>query len=132
MRRVGHHGRGLVAVLAFLASAGVLRAEALVDLYLQARENDPTFRQSEFQLQIADEILREARAGLLPYVDGNAERIRTFQDVSETESFLFQEGEREFDTLNWTVSLTQPVYRSVALRRMPQARAEVRQAEAVF
>jgi len=132
MRRVGHHGRGLMMALAFLASAGVASAEGLVDLYLKARENDPTFRQAEFQLQIADEILREARAGLLPVVDGSAERVRTNQDVSDTESFLFQEGKREFDTMNWTVSLTQPVYRSASIRRMPQAKAEVRQAEAVF
>ena len=122
----------LVVALAFLASTGLSRAAGLVDLYLQARENDPTFRQTEFQLQIADEIMREARAGLLPVVDGSAERVRSFQEVSETESFLFQEGKRDFDTMNWTVSLTQPVYRSASLRRLPQARAEVRQAEAAF
>jgi len=131
MRRV-NHGRVLVLTLVFLASAGIPRAEGLVELYLQARENDPTFRQTEFQLQIADEILREARAGLLPVVDGSAERVRSYQDVSETQSFLFQEGKRDFESTNWTVSLTQPVYRSASLRRMPQARAEVRQAEAAF
>jgi outer membrane protein len=119
--------------LIFLASAGsVGAAEGLVDLYLKARENDPVFRQAEYQLQIADEILREARSGLLPLVEGNAERSRTYQDVSESESLLFQEGQRDFDTINFGISLTQPVYRSSALRRMPQARAEVRQAEAVY
>jgi outer membrane protein len=132
MRRVVRCGRVAGLALVLISSLREARGESLVDLYLKARESDPTFRQAEYQLQISDEILLEARAGLLPVVDGTAERLRTYQDVSDTESFLFQEGKRDFDTTNWTVSLTQPVYRSAAIRRMPQARAEVRQAEAVF
>src|SRR5262249_52863130 len=94
-------GRVLVVALAVLASAGSPRAESLMDLYFKARENDPVFRQAEYQLRIADEIIKEARAGLLPVVDGTAERSRTYQDVSRSQSVLFQEGKRDFDTTNY-------------------------------
>ncbi|HKY31467.1 MAG TPA: TolC family outer membrane protein [Candidatus Polarisedimenticolia bacterium] len=121
-----------VLILALLLPMEETGAADLIDLYTKARQFDPVFRAAEFELQISEQVIRESQSGVLPSLTAEVERSRTKQDVKESDSVLFQIGEREFDNTNFAITLIQPIYRSSAWARLPQARAEARQAEANY
>jgi outer membrane protein len=129
--------RGLgIIVLAAAAAGGVpadpARAEDLMELYARAREMDPVFLAARYEQGIAAERLRESRAGALPAVSATASAARVRQDIRSSDNPLFVEGVTDFYDTDYALSVTQPLYRSEVLRRIPQAEAEVRLAEARF
>ncbi len=125
-------------VLLFPAPAGgalagdETTAADLLYLYTRARELDPAFRAAALERQIAAQGVRESRSQLLPVVNATVEATKSYQDIRSSDSFLFTEGQTDFVSDTFAISLTQPVYRLEALARLPQARARERQAEATL
>jgi len=123
--------RLLSALLGLLVCQGA-QAMDLLDLYERAREFDPVFQAARYERAVADQVLRESQAGVRPEFSADLEGRKTYQDIRESENFLFQVGRTDYLSDRFALSLVQPVYRSDAFRRIPQARAEVRQAESSF
>jgi outer membrane protein len=123
---------GCLAALLFLAGAGdpPPAATDLFTLYLKATEFDPVYLSAVSERQIADWSLKESRSAVLPSLSASAATSYTRQDIRSSSNPLFQVGRTNYYDQTYSISLTQALFRSDALRRLPQARAEVRRAEA--
>jgi outer membrane protein len=119
-------------VLLFLLAHEAGAATELLELYMRAREYDPVFQQARLERDISLQGMREARSGVFPTMSADLDFSDTDQDVRESDNFLFTEGDSDYSSRRFTVSLTQPIYRAEVLRRLPQSRAEVRRAEAQY
>ena len=126
--------RPLVFCLAFLALvARAARAEDdLLALYFAAQEHDPVYQQAKLERDIAVQGMREARAGNGPSLTMGIEASQIYQDIRESDNFLFQTGKSDFVDQRFELSLTQPIYRAETLRRLPQGHAQMRRAEAAL
>ncbi len=122
----------LVGLGVLLCGAAPPRAPAadLVTLYLRGVEFDPTFQAARAERELADEALRESRAGVRPLLSLNASDAKVFQNIRSSETPLFTPGRTDFFVQDFSISLTQPLFRSDALHRIPGARAGVKRGEA--
>jgi len=117
------------AVLAALAVPAVSVAETLSDVYALARTNDPTFQSAQFALQAARQLRPEAFSALLPSVVGTASGSRAYGRTTYTDT---PEVNRAFDTDQWTIQLTQPIFRMETVLAYDEAKASVEQAIAQY
>jgi outer membrane protein len=122
----------VLAALVLCAAAPEPSAPDLMTLYLKAVEFDPTMQSARSERQVAVESLHESRAGALPTVAANVSESKTEQNIKTSESPLFTVGKTGYYTTNFSISLTQPVYRSSSFNRIPEARAGVRRGDAEF
>jgi outer membrane protein len=104
-------------------------AESLMDLYALAIDNDPTFQSAGFTLQAAKQQRPEAFSALLPALSATGSVGRLSGRTRYTDT---PELNRSFDTDQWTLQLTQPVFRIEAILAYGEARATVEQAVAQY
>jgi outer membrane protein len=117
-----------IAMGAVLPSAA---AEDLLQIYRDALANDPTLASARATWLATQEVVPQARAGLLPSVTlvGNAnvqnvyEKLHTDPSLSVTENF---------PAYNYTVSASQPLYRQQNRVALDQAKQTVGQSEFVL
>jgi len=122
-----------LAVISILfASVDGPRAGDLLDLYQRAKEYDPVYQIAVQQRQLADQTLRESKAGIRPTVSGDVQLGWTYQNIKSSDNVLFQVGRTDFFNNSLALSFAQPIYRAEEFNRIPQAKAEVRRAVAVF
>ena len=109
-------------VLTFWTTPGV--AEDLLEIYQLALENDPTFKAAEATLQSTIESKGQEDANYLPKLDvyANGTSNRTDTDTSTTES----------DTINYGVSLSQPIYNRSFPIQSRRKKSLISKAEADF
>ena len=120
---------GLGAVLA--GTLGAARAEDLLQIYREAVANDPTLASARANWEATQELVPQARAGLLPSVTlvGNAngehfyEKLHTDPNISVTQNFPLA---------NYTVSASQPLYRRQNQVALDQAKQSVGQSDYVL
>ena len=105
------------------------QAEDLLEVYNLALDNDASYQAAQFQYSAATEARPQARAGLLPEIAFEAERIRTEQDIRSSDNVFYGTGKTHFPTTNLTLSLTQPVFRYSSWVGFKQAKLAVKQAE---
>jgi len=117
-----------VAIVSILLS-GAVNAANLLDVYKLAYDNDARFQAVQFQYKIANEVLPQAKAGLLPDVAFAAERIHTEQEIVSSDNTVLGSGETDFPTTDLTLSLTQPVFRYDSWIGYQQAKSAVKQAD---
>jgi outer membrane protein len=108
------------------------RAMGLVELYERALEFDPEFQAARYQQRIADEVLHESRAGMRPGIEARYDGMQTYQDIKESDNILYRVGKSDFFNSMFTITLNQPIYNAGALARVPEAKAEIRRAAALF
>lgn len=118
-------------LLACLAAAGA-RASDLVEQYTLAREFDPVFQAALRERQLADQMIKESRSGVLPMITASADFSSVNQNIKRSDNPIFFVGQNEYFARFFDIRLTQPVYRAEQFNRIPLARAEARQAEALF
>jgi outer membrane protein len=104
-------------------------AANLNDLYAMAQTSDPTYESARFTLQAARQQQPEAFAALLPSLSATGSESRTIGRTSYTDT---PEVHRSFDTDQWVLQLTQPLFRVATLLAYDEARASVEQAIAQF
>jgi outer membrane protein len=97
----------------------------LVDLYTLAQANDPTFQSARHTLEAAKQKKPEAFSALLPIISANATASRTRGRTRYTGT---PEISRQFDSNQWTLELTQPLFRADRLLVYDAAAAAVEQA----
>lgn len=104
-RRMG--GRVVVGLLMVTAMEWV-SATDLLDVYRLAQVSDPTFEAARYTLEALQQKLPLARAGFLPVVVANGSDSRTRSNTTYSSTPTLQ---RDVNTWNWTLQLTQPLIR---------------------
>ena len=121
---------GLVWLLCGLLP--VLSQTTLTELYDRARDYDPLLVGARLNRDIVSQRVVDARAGAQPQVAATIEASQIYQDLDLADAGAntsFRVGSDDFLNTNYTITLTQPIYRAEVLARIPQARAELREAE---
>ncbi len=116
----------LVGSIAILCSHPAW-AENILQVYRDALLNDPELAASGADLQASRETKPQARALLLPNVNAVGDQSRNFNVRSNTSS-----GDRNFNSHQYGVQLTQPIFNKSSLVRLRQADSTISQAEAGF
>jgi outer membrane protein len=120
-----------LAALALLGAAGDAPPPTdLLTLYLKATEFDPVYLSAISERQIADQSLKESRSAVLPSLSANVGSSYTQQDIKSSDNALFRVGTNNYYNQTYSISLTQTVLHFDSFQRIPQAKAEVRRAEA--
>jgi outer membrane protein len=114
-----------LSVLVALALAQPASAADLMQIYVDAKAQDPIFASAAAAYQAGQERLPQGRAGLLPAINltGNVTRVH-----SEPEGF----ANRDYTTRGYTLALTQPLFRMQNWATYDQSKQQVLQAEAQF
>lgn len=107
-------------------------AANLTQIYELAKQNDPEFDAYRYQHMAAGEALPQARAGLLPVVTFDAERVETSQDIVSADNTVFASGETDFPTTSYTLTLTQPLFNYASYTQYQQSKSKIGQADAEF
>jgi outer membrane protein len=118
-----------IALIGFLVESVTAVADNLSDLYGLALTNDPTFQSAAFALQAARQLRPEAFSALLPALIGTGSGSRTFGRTKYTDT---PEVGRAFDTDQWVLQLTQPIFRMETVLAYGEAKASVEQAAAQY
>ena len=101
----------------------------LLEVYRQALSNDPTFDVARHGLEVAQEKVPQALAGLLPTVSMTGSENYTGANASFNESPSQGLG---YGTWAWTLQLTQPLFRLQNNYAYRESQAQVESAEADF
>ena len=115
--------------LALWIPGGAL-AEDLLQVYALAVANDARLQSARHQFLAASEALPQARAALLPQLSFVAERIKTDQNIVDSDNPVFAQGTTDFSTDNYTLNLTIPVFNYASWLRYTQSKHLVRQSHA--
>lgn len=113
----------------FGLTASPVQAYNLLDIYKLAHENDPTFLQARSTHLADKEIQAQARAALLPKIEG--EVFAEKNSVKRKESGASQ-VKADFDSKGYRLTLTQPLFNAAAFSAKSAANALARKAIAEF
>ncbi len=112
--------------LAFFATSS--HAIDLMDIYHQALENDPTFKQAYSIYMSSSEALPQARAALYPQVGITAQAGRQVQSFT----YSGDQSEYTFNATQWQITTSQALFNYQAWAQIQQAKASVKSAQANF
>lgn len=112
----------------FLFATNAYSAD-LLSVYNLAKNNDPVYLQQESKHRAALESRPQALSQLLPSVNLSADAISNSQEISSASTFG-SNGELDFNSRGYKLSVTQPLYRRDRLIALEQAESEIKQAEA--
>ncbi|WP_191090128.1 TolC family protein [Histidinibacterium aquaticum] len=78
----------------------------------------------DLEREVAEEVVRQARAQRLPRVSLRFQTSYTQQDILSADNTTFSSGQSEFPTTSIALQVSQPLYDATAFRAMPVAQAE--------
>lgn len=121
--------RCLGSLVCLLAAFGpTATASDLMDAYSLARQYDPRLGAARYQYEAAKEAIPLAKANLLPNADFHIEHLETNQDIKSSDNAVFAQGDTDFPTDNYTLTLNQPLFRFGDWAKLKQSKAEVQKA----
>jgi len=112
-----------VTALALACAPAGAQLLDIAQAYKEALANDAVVASSRAQLAAVRERVPQARAGLLPTVTGTGALSRQVVDTNLA-------PKREFNTQNYQISLSQPLYRLQNVEAFEQSKLQVAAAEA--
>jgi outer membrane protein len=124
----------LTVALGFAATSGAAAGEDLLQIYRDALTSDPTLAAARSTYAATQELLPQARSGLLPVLSvlGNA----NYQKFNETIHIDPTLGQRDFDQrfplYGYSVQATQPLFRMQNWITFEQSKQQVGQGEYVL
>lgn len=104
-------------------------AESLLEVYALALNMDPKFRAVKAEAKASGTVIDQARAGLLPTIKFETEKVTTRQEIINSDNPIYGVGVKTFPTYTRTLSLTQPIFRLDLIQRYNQAESIVQQAQ---
>jgi outer membrane protein len=114
-----------------LAASAAAAAADLIDVYRQARSSDTAYAAARSTWAAAQERIPQGRAGLLPFASASASAQYTDRRTRFRDSALGR-TDSEFGSTNFTLSVTQPIYRRQNLVVYEQAMTQVEEADAQY
>ncbi len=130
--------RSLAVALAILAAPAASHAASLLEVYQQALQSDPLIHEAEALRLAAHEAEPQARGFLLPQLNAGGSWTTSSQDGSQLQfdsnaNALVTLGfESERDTLEWSLNLTQTLFRWDQFVNMKIANKIVARSEVVY
>lgn len=118
-------------VLGFVGLMGLssqILAVDLMDVYFQALDNDPTFKEAYSNFLAKSESLPQAWSQLLPQLSAAA-LVGRNQQLIDSGSFVVQQT---YNGAQWKVNASQAIFNYQAWEQVKQARANVKAAMASF
>ena len=115
----------LIATLFAGATANPVYATNLLDVYRDARAQDPVYAAARASSEAGKEAYPQARAGLLPNASLSGNYARNERQTGGLPAF-------DFTSKSYTLSLTQPLFRVQNWIAADQAGWQVKQTDAVF
>jgi len=119
--------RLVIALVALLAVTPVFAFD-LLDVFRQAQLNDAAYAAAKAQYRAQQERLPQARAGLLPNASFDAGYDYNDLDVQYS-SLQFNSGQRDFESYDYGISISQPLFRRQNRLSYDQAKIQVNQAK---
>jgi outer membrane protein len=114
------------------AAVSAASAENLVQVYRDAQRYDAVYAAARFTLEAGRERMPQARALLLPALNLGANAQQQRLDVRSQNPVASPSFVRSPNSLNYTLTLSQPVFRPQSAAQIDQAEYQVRQSEATF
>lgn len=121
---------GLAPVL--LAFSFSVNAEDLVEIYREAQRYDAVYAAARHAAEAGRERLPQGLALLLPTLNLTGDARRTRTEVDSRDPAVSPSFTRYPESLGYTLTLTQPLYRQQNWLQYRQAGHQVKQAEATF
>lgn len=118
----------MLFLLFTICFASQLHATDLMDIYQQALENDPAFKEAYSTYLSTREAIPIARSALYPQVNVNALVGRNVQDIKTANLAVDQ----TYNSNQWQISASQAVFNYQAWALVQQAKASVKAAQATF
>lgn len=113
-------------------SEGVAAAQDLLHYYGLALKNDPQVKASQYEHSASRETLRQAYAALLPQAKVEVSHTLTNQDVTRSENKVYAIGTSNYNTQQYGVNLTQPLFRYSSFLAVDQAKSVLKRADFEF
>lgn len=121
-----------VIVSLFLFYPAAVFAVGLMDVYTMAKDSDPVFQRALLEKMAVSERKDQAVAAFLPVFDFNAGYTKTYQDIQSVNNDVVAEGNVDYGTTTFGLTLEQPVFRRDAWVGLAKSEAEILQAETKF
>ena len=119
--------------LASMAAGMPAHAENLTDIYRLAQQNDPRYLAAQSSYRAALEIVPQARGTLFPNINASADATRNkIETRTDSPAVARPSGSADFDSTNWSLTLTQPVFNAGLSAGLRQAKAQESRAEFDF
>lgn len=119
---------GVVMLFALAPSPGH-SAESLRNLYLKAKASDPTLAGAGHLREASRESLELAWAQLLPSINAQYQYTDSSQDILASDNQVYEQGQSDYSTEEYTVSLKQPIFEYSLFLGVSQARVEQTKAD---
>ncbi|KTD31105.1 TolC family outer membrane protein [Legionella maceachernii] len=103
-------------------------ATDLLDIYQQALENDPVFKQAYSTYMSSTEAIPQARAALYPKLTVSGQVARNYENVVTADGTLIS----TYNSNQWTVNSSQALFNYQAWSQVQQAKASAKAAQATF
>lgn len=118
----------LASLFLSIAISPLSYSSDLLDIYHQALDNDPIFKQAYSTYMSVTETVPQARAALYPQLTFNSQLARNSQAVTVSPT----SAEGTYNSHQWQVNASQAVFNYQAWSRVQQAKANVRAALATY
>ena len=118
-----------ILISTILVSINCLSAD-LTSIYFLAEKNDPTYQQEISKHRAVIESRPQALAKLLPSLNLSGNTKRNAQDITTSGSSVGADGEIDFNSHGYSLSITQPLFRRDDFIALAQADSQIKESEA--
>jgi outer membrane protein len=130
--RFTREGWKQAAALALALAPFQLNAEDLMQVYREAQRYDAAYAAARYTVAAGRERLPQGRALLLPTLNLSSSATRTRSEVDSREPTIVPSATRYPESVSYTLSLNQPLFRLQNWLQYRQSDHLVKQAEAIF
>jgi outer membrane protein len=123
---------GLTPILVLLAISLPAAAEDLVEIYREAQRYDAAYAAARHAAEAGRERLPQGLALLLPTLNLSGSATRSRVEVDSRDETLLASTTRSPESVGYTLTFTQPLFRQQNWLQYRQAGHQVRQAEATL
>ena len=120
--------RPLVVAFALLFASWPARAEDLIQVYREAQQNDPVLASARATWTATQERVPQARSLLLPFVSAQG-NVNANEGRSTVYSDPRSVADNVYANSNFSISASQPLFRSQNVVALSQAQRQVEQAD---
>ena len=118
-----------ILISTIIVSINCLSAD-LTSIYFLAEKNDPTYQQEISKHRAVTESRPQALAKLLPSLNLSGNTKRNAQDITTSGSSVGADGEIDFNSHGYSLSITQPLFRRDDFIALAQADSQIKESEA--
>jgi len=101
----------------------------MMQMYRLALEQDARFRGTVYQHDASKETLKQAYAEYLPTVMAEGSYTYTDQNIVSSDNTVFDAGSTDFDTQDYSLTLTQPIFNYAYIVGIRQAKSVIKRSD---